>query len=248
MTNCLNCGAPVNGKYCHQCGQKAHVNRLTAKALVDEVVHFFTHAEETFFKTTLHFIIKPGITSLNFIEGKRKRYQKPVSYFLIWTGAYILLHNFIINIYHYPLVLQPIGQTLLQEEANIMLRKHFSFFMIPILILSALIIWLILGRPRLLFFELFTIALYGGGTYFALSIFLDFFLGVIFRFNINHYHAFYVNMMMSGIYNLWLTLDFFRRTKIKWLWPRLILTAALLSYIGNEMMLYLPLAWIYITK
>jgi Protein of unknown function (DUF3667) len=245
---CLNCGAPLIGKYCHVCGQKAHVNRLTAKALMEEVVHFFTHAEETFFKTTLHYIIKPGITSLNYIEGKRKRYQKPVSYFLIWTGVYILLHNFILNQFHYELVLQKTEQTLVQEEANRFFRNHFSFFILPIMILSAFIIWLVLGRPCFYYFELLTIVLYGGGTYFALCAISDILLGIIFRININHYTVFFWQMILSGLYNIWFTFDFFRHIKISGFWPRLILVAILISLSGNFIMLYLPMAWLSLTK
>jgi hypothetical protein len=248
LTYCLNCGASVSGKYCHECGQKAHVNRLTAKALMDEVVHFFTHAEETFFKTTLHYIIKPGITSLNFIEGKRKRYQKPVSYFLIWTGVYILLHNFILNQFHYELVLQSTGQSLAQKEANVFFRNNFSFFILPIMVLSALIIWLVLGRPRFYYFELLTIVLYGGGTYFALCLISDTLLGVILKININHYKVFFWQTILSGVYNIWFTFDFFRHLKIKWLWPRLILTSIIISFIGNIIMLYLPYVWLSLTK
>lgn len=247
MAQCLNCGAEVKGKYCHECGQKAHVNRLTAKALIHEIVHFFTHIEETFFKTSLYFVIKPGTTSLNYIEGKRKRYQKPVSYFLIWTGAYILLHNFILNYFHYTLVLQDAGQSPAQIEANILLRKHFTVFMIPLMFLSALIIWLVLARRRFYFFEILTIVLYGGATYFVLSAISDIVLGVIFRININHYTVFYWQMIMSGVYNLWFTYDFFSRVKIKWFWPRLIFTAILITLTGDFIMLYLPLAWINMT-
>jgi hypothetical protein len=248
LTNCLNCGAPVTGKYCHECGQKAHVNRLTVKALIDEVIHFFTHVEETFLKTSLHFIIKPGIISLNYIEGKRKRYQKPVSFFLIWTGVYILLHNFILNKFDYELVLQTKIQTQTQEDANKFFRSHFSFFMLPLMTSSAFIIWLVLGRRRFYFFELFTIVLYGGGTYFGLCIISDIVLGIVFRININHYSVFLWQTILSGIYNIWFTFDFFRSAKIRWFWPRLILTSVLISFTGNLIMLYLPLAWITLTK
>ena len=247
LNTCLNCDTEFSGKYCPVCGQKAHVNRLTAKALLDEIIHFFTHVEDTFFKTTLYFIIKPGSTSFNYIAGKRKRYQKPVSYFLIWTGVYILLHNFILSYHHYELVLQQTGQTPQQDAANILLRKHFTIIILPLMVLSALIIWLVLARPRFYFFEILTIVLYGGGTYFVLSAVSDIVLGVIFKININHYAVFFWQMILSGIYNLWFTYDFFSRAKIRWFWPRLIFVALLITFTGNTIMLYLPLAWIYLT-
>jgi len=244
---CLNCETGFEGNHCPNCGQKAHVARLNAKALLDEIVHFFTHIEETFFTTSLHFIIKPGITSLNYIEGKRKRYQKPISYFLIWAGLYIVLHNFILRQLHYELILQPVVQSKLQSEANILLRKHFTFFMLPILFFSAAIIWLVLARSRFYFIEIFTIVLYGCGTYFTLLIINDIILGVLFRVNINHYYVFYWQTIISFLYNIWFTADFFRRTKIRKLWLRILFVAILISITGYFVFIYAPVAWIYIS-
>jgi hypothetical protein len=116
------------------------------------------------------------------------------------------------------------------------------------MILSAFIIWLVLGKPRFYYFELLTIVLYGGGTYFALCAISDVLLGVIFRININHYTVFFWQMILSGVYNIWFTFDFFRHIKIKWFWPRLLLVAILISFSGNLIMLYLPLAWLSLTK
>jgi hypothetical protein len=248
LTQCLNCGATVAGKYCHVCGQKAQVKRLTAKVLFDEVVHFFTHVEETFFKTSLLYIIKPGITSLNYVEGKRKRYQKPVSFFLIWTGVYILLHNLILSKFGYELVLQAKIQSPLYNESNKLFREHFSFFMLPLMVASAFLIWLVMARPRFYFFEIFTIVLYGGATYFILCLISDIILGVIFRININHYSVFIWQTILSGIYNIWFTYDFFRQIKMKWFWPRLILSSVLISVTGYMIMMYVPLAWVILTR
>jgi len=35
-------------------------------------------------------LARPGITAKKFIDGKRKNYQPPVSYFLVWITVYIL--------------------------------------------------------------------------------------------------------------------------------------------------------------
>jgi hypothetical protein len=120
--------------------------------------------------------------------------------------------------------------------------------MLPLMTSVAVIIWFVLGRNRFYFFELFTIVLYGGGTYFGLCIVSDIVLGVVLRININHYNVFLWQTILSGIYNIWFTFDFFSKAKIKWLWPRLILTSVLIAFIGNQVMLYVPLAWLYITK
>ena len=77
LTICLNCHHSFKGKFCPNCGQKARVGRLTASALLKDLIHFFTHLESGFVFTTWSFLIIPGTSSLNYIAGKRKEYQKP---------------------------------------------------------------------------------------------------------------------------------------------------------------------------
>jgi hypothetical protein len=90
-TTCLNCGAEVTSMYCPDCGQKATVDRLTWHHLLEETVHFFTHIEEGFLKTTKELITKPGIVHKNFLDGKRKTYHRPVSFLLIWVAVFLLV-------------------------------------------------------------------------------------------------------------------------------------------------------------
>lgn len=248
MHHCLNCGTDFSGKYCPNCGQKSDVGRITVKALFGEFFHLLTHIEKTFFKTTLDFIIRPGRTSLNYLEGKRQRYQRPVSYFLIWTGVFILFHNLIINWRDYELILNDTGQTSLQTQANVLLREHFEIFSLPILLASAIITWIVLARPKIYFIEVFTLVLYGGGTYFFLNLLSDVILGVILKININQYAVFLWQTLLSGFYNIWFTYDFFSRAKIKFFLPRMILAAFLISLSGKLIMDYAPMLWMYLTK
>ena len=246
MHTCLNCGHEFNGKFCPECGQRAHIQRLTAKALIDEIVHFFTHIEHTFLRTSVAFIVKPGVTSLDYVNGKRKKFQKPVSYFLIWAGFYILLHNFIINHFHYELVLQKGSQPAWQTEANILLRKHFSFFVLPVIFTSSFFIWWVLGRGRFYYFEVFTLSLYGCGCYFVLLIISDLILGVIFRVNINHYYVFFWQTLVSFLYNTWFTVDLFHRLKLKNFVVRILIASILISATGYFIFIYAPALWNWI--
>jgi hypothetical protein len=83
VSHCLNCGAELRGAYCQQCGQKANAERITFRYVVHEFFHFFTHIESGFLFTSIQMLKSPGTTAKNFIEGKRKSYQPPVSYFFI---------------------------------------------------------------------------------------------------------------------------------------------------------------------
>jgi hypothetical protein len=90
MKHCKNCGSTLHGHYCSNCGQRAKVERLTFSYIAEEVFQFFTHIKRGFLFTSWSMLSSPGKTITDFIAGKRKNYQPPVSYFLIWTAVFIV--------------------------------------------------------------------------------------------------------------------------------------------------------------
>ena len=196
--------------------------------------------------TAWNFIVRPGKASMDFLKGKRKQFQKPVSYILILAGLYILSHNFIINHYnyHYNLFQKSISNLDFQEQSNILLRTHFTPFILIIILLSALIIYPILGRRSFNFIEILTLCLYGGGTYFLMLFVSDIILGVVFKVNIISMKVFLWQTTLSSIYNFWFSFDIFKRKYLKNLWLRLIVTAILISAMGWTVMNYLPQLWV----
>ncbi len=247
MSVCINCGAEVHGKYCHTCGQKANLKRLDAKTLLEEVGHFFTHVEKNFLHTTKEFIIRPGQVSLNYLKGKRKHYQKPVSFFLIWTGLYILLHNIIINFFHYRVDNSAILMLTNQEKANELLRNHFTLFFLPALLGSSIVIYFILGKPRFFYPEVLTLSLYGAGCYNAMLIIGDITEGVLLKMNINNTPVFIFQGIVSAVYNFWFCYDLFRKIHIKHFWLRLLLTSLITTLVGWVIFVYLPGLWLMLT-
>ncbi len=248
MTSCLNCGHRFNGNFCPHCGQSAHVERLTAVSLLEEFLHAFTHFEKGFFHTSWSFLYRPGTSAINYLNGKRKKFQQPVGYFLIWTGLYVLLHNFIINHYHYRFSAEVLARFGLQEQANILLRTHLTPFLILIYLFSAFLIYLVLARPRFNFIEIITSCLYGGSTYFMLLFISDVVLGIIFRQNIISPGIFLWQTILSFIYNFWYCYDFFKKAKIRFLWLRLITVSILITLGGWLIMEYVPLIWLHVSR
>lgn len=247
LTICLNCGHSFKGNYCPNCGQKATIKRITATTLLADVLHFFTHIEKGFLFTSGSFLFKPGISSINYISGKRKNYQTPVSYFLIWTGLYIILHNAIVNYFNYQLTGEVITHLDTTGEANVLLQKHFTFFIIPAVLCSALSIYYLLAKPTYNFTELLTLTLYGGGSYFMMLFISDFILGILFKVNVLNTPVFLWQGALSFIYNFWFSYDVFKRIRLRLFWLRLICAAVLVAISGWIILFYLPIAWIYLT-
>jgi Protein of unknown function (DUF3667) len=247
-TTCLNCGHHFTGNYCPNCGQKATVKRLTPALLLAEVLHFFTHFEKGFLFTTWSFLTKPGISSAHYISGKRIQFQSPVSYFLIWAGLYIILHDAIVNHFDYTLSGEVITQLDKSGEANRLLQHHFTLFIIPAVFCSALSTYYVLARPKFNFTELLALSLYGGGTYFMMIFISDIVLGMIFKVNVLIAPVFLWQSSISFLYNFWFSLDIFKRVRLRFFWLRLICSAALTAITGWIILFYLPIAWIYLTK
>jgi hypothetical protein len=240
IITCLNCGEKFSGKFCNECGQKAEVERLTGRHLLSEVIHAITHYEKGFLHTVWVFLVRPGNASLRFLEGKRKEYQKPVSYILILTGLYILLHNYIISRFGYTYELWS-NSSIMTNDANIFLRTHFTPFIFMIIVVSACVIYLVLGKGIFNFIETLVLCLYGGGTYFMMLTLSDIVLGAVFGVNIISMNVFLYQTILSSAYNLWFSYDIFKKARVNFLWPRLIIVSILVSVIGYCMMTYLPL-------
>ncbi|HYE46505.1 MAG TPA: DUF3667 domain-containing protein [Caulobacter sp.] len=78
---CLNCGTPLVGHYCHECGQQAHLhNKL--KHLLHEFVEGIAHFDGRLWRTLPILALNPGRLSRAWIEGRRARYVAPLHVFL----------------------------------------------------------------------------------------------------------------------------------------------------------------------
>ena len=93
--NCKNCGQGFTGKYCNNCGEKVY--KETDKKLLhffSEGLHFITHFEGTLFTTVKTIFLAPGQLSLDYCNGKRKKYFKPLSFFLLLVVLYLIFPFF----------------------------------------------------------------------------------------------------------------------------------------------------------
>jgi hypothetical protein len=82
---CLNCDLVLepNRRFCGHCGQKTNQHRLTISHILHEVVHFFTHADIGILHLYREMALRPGQVIQEYIEGRRKRYFNPLSFFMI---------------------------------------------------------------------------------------------------------------------------------------------------------------------
>ncbi|MEO0871049.1 MAG: DUF3667 domain-containing protein [Pseudomonadota bacterium] len=85
-THCANCGAPLTGPYCNQCGQKAHVHR-TLSAIGHDLMHGVLHLDGKLAHTLPLLVLKPGTLTRRYIEGERAKFVSPMAMFLFSVFA-----------------------------------------------------------------------------------------------------------------------------------------------------------------
>ncbi len=89
--DCLNCGAMLQGRYCHVCGQE---NVVPKETFWHMVIHFFydiTHFDSSFFHTVHHLILRPGFLSKEYMLGRRASYLHPVRMYVFTSAIFFLL-------------------------------------------------------------------------------------------------------------------------------------------------------------
>jgi hypothetical protein len=78
---CLNCGAPLSGRFCSACGQSAHVHHSLLH-LAEEVLHGLFHFDAKGWRTLPLLVARPGLLTRRYIDGQRARYVSPLALFL----------------------------------------------------------------------------------------------------------------------------------------------------------------------
>jgi hypothetical protein len=100
--NCLNCGTPLKGIYCQNCGEKVLDEKdKSVRHLLGQFIDGITHVDGKILKTIRLLVFRPGFLTVEYMQGRRKRYMKPIQLFIVMNLAYFLLTN--INTFYTPL-------------------------------------------------------------------------------------------------------------------------------------------------
>ncbi len=93
---CLNCGAPLTGKFCANCGQQNHTYAAPLWAVVNDFFGNHFGFDTKLFHSILPLLFRPGFLSREYSAGRRVRYINPlrlyifsslVLFFIAWTVA-----------------------------------------------------------------------------------------------------------------------------------------------------------------
>ena len=88
---CLNCSAPVPGRYCAACGQSREVHVLSMHEVVGDVTHSLLHLDSRVWNTLRTLVLKPGQLTNEFIAGRHQRYLPPFRLYLVISVLFFAL-------------------------------------------------------------------------------------------------------------------------------------------------------------
>jgi len=225
MKTCKNCGALTNGLYCSNCGQKPVPERITLHYIWHEMVHFFTHAEKGFFFTSLQLVKAPGQVIKNFIEGKRKNYQKPVSYYLIWIGVYSLILYLFEKSFGENKVVS-FAEYFGPGETTKVAISHLNIILTLLVPIQAIYVYFFLMNRRYNYVEALVVILYGIGTVIFLHVVFVLMILIQYLFTGKSISILWSDIL-KVLYIAWLMIDLAKALAIKWKYARAI-TAMLL--------------------
>lgn len=89
---CTNCGTPVAGRFCAECGQKRFTaGELSLTRFLRDLVREFSSLDGRIFRTIGPILLRPGSLTRAYINGEQKRFIKPVSLFLLFNLFFFLV-------------------------------------------------------------------------------------------------------------------------------------------------------------
>lgn len=88
--NCLNCGYPLVGKFCAQCGQKAFLHKDSFWHMAMHFAGDYFHYNSKFWTTLKALLFAPGQATLEYIQGKRVKYLNPIQLYIFVTTVFFL--------------------------------------------------------------------------------------------------------------------------------------------------------------
>jgi hypothetical protein len=90
-TDCANCGTPLQGKFCHVCGQENLELKESFGHMMNHAISDYFHFDHQFFHTLKPLLFKPGKLTTEYMAGKRVQYLHPVKMYIFISLVFFVL-------------------------------------------------------------------------------------------------------------------------------------------------------------
>ncbi|HET6804827.1 MAG TPA: DUF3667 domain-containing protein [Frateuria sp.] len=90
---CANCTTPLEGEFCHHCGQSVHSVLKPVHHMLEDGMDMFLHVDGRILHTLPPLLAKPGFLTLEYFAGRRQRYVAPFRVmFVLCLMAFFAAH------------------------------------------------------------------------------------------------------------------------------------------------------------
>lgn len=129
---CRNCYTEYIGNYCSNCGQEAHTGAPTAAAFIYEFLTRNVFERGKLHRTLWHLVRYPGGLTIDFLEGRRQRFIRPVRLYIGLSVLYFLFLSFQSGSFKGQLNLTPAENEKAAKKIDEKLKKQVDKLRIPV--------------------------------------------------------------------------------------------------------------------
>ena len=218
-SSCINCDQTISGVFCPHCGQRRVMPRLSIRQFGHDFMDRVLGLEGMLPRTWKGLTLYPGKVLRQYIQGNRKLYVNPVSYYFFQFGFYLLMLNVLgvdmgemIQINNVENSMQEaMGNPEIDQEAveqqkalQAVLFKNLQFFALlqyPFIALWAMVFF---SKSKYNFLEHIILPFY---TYGHLAI-VSVIFGLVYKFT--GYYSMMIGLVISIGYFVWVCMKFYQ--------------------------------------
>jgi len=98
---CENCATPLQGQFCHACGQTAHSPLRSVGHAIEDIFESFWHLDGRIFRT-LRLLFSPGRLANAYLAGHRAPFVPPLRLFVILSVLTFFVAQFTVHLGEMP--------------------------------------------------------------------------------------------------------------------------------------------------
>ncbi len=92
---CISCDKEHNNNFCPNCGEKAGIKRITFQSVLQDAFSSFTNMDKGVLFNLKYLTLNPKQLVTDYIKGKRKGINNPITFLIIATSIYLILETLV---------------------------------------------------------------------------------------------------------------------------------------------------------